>query len=77
METAVQITLRGMAQSLTALKMDVAWVRERLPVERPELTGRLATMQALHDDTVTATRRIAADLRPLMLDDLGLIPADA
>ena len=27
------------------------------------------------DQTVAATRRIAADLRPLMLDDLGLVPA--
>ena len=27
------------------------------------------------EETVAATRRIAADLRPLMLDDLGLVPA--
>jgi signal transduction histidine kinase len=32
-------------------------------------------METLLDTTVTATRRIAADLRPLMLDDLGLLPA--
>ena len=32
-------------------------------------------MQALVDATVAATRRIAADLRPLLLDDLGLVPA--
>jgi two-component system, NarL family, sensor histidine kinase UhpB len=29
-------------------------------------------MQSVLDSTVVATRRIAADLRPLMLDDLGL-----
>jgi two-component system, NarL family, sensor histidine kinase UhpB len=29
-------------------------------------------MQKVLDSTVVATRRIAADLRPLMLDDLGL-----
>ena len=32
-------------------------------------------MGRLLDQTVTATRRISADLRPLMLDDLGLIDA--
>jgi two-component system sensor histidine kinase UhpB len=32
-------------------------------------------MEALLETTVAATRRISADLRPLMLDDLGLQPA--
>src|SRR5262249_36427003 len=36
---------------------------------------KLDKMEAVLDRTVAATRRIAADLRPLMLDDLGLIPA--
>ena len=32
-------------------------------------------MVAMLDASVAATRRIAADLRPLLLDDLGLMPA--
>jgi signal transduction histidine kinase len=32
-------------------------------------------METLLNETVAATRRIASDLRPLMLDDLGLLPA--
>jgi signal transduction histidine kinase len=32
-------------------------------------------MQSLLKSTVAATRRIAADLRPLLLDDLGIVPA--
>jgi DNA-binding NarL/FixJ family response regulator len=32
-------------------------------------------MRRLIDATVASVRRIAADLRPVMLDDLGLIPA--
>jgi signal transduction histidine kinase len=36
---------------------------------------KIARMQALLDSTVAATRRISADLRPLMLDDLGLAAA--
>ena len=64
-----------LAQALTALKMDATWVAEHLPAGQNALAGKLATMQAMLDGTVAATRRISADLRPLMLDDLGLVPA--
>ncbi len=64
-----------LAQALTALKMDATWVAERLPPAEKALAGKLAAMQAMLDSTVAATRRISADLRPLMLDDLGLVPA--
>jgi len=64
-----------LGQSLTALKMDVAWMLGNLSQGSPTLTEKLSTMQAQLDATVAATRRISADLRPLMLDDLGLIPA--
>ena len=61
--------------ALTALKMDAAWLRERLPAGSADLEKKLASMQLLLDQTVAATRRISADLRPMMLDDLGLAPA--
>lgn len=63
-----------LAQSLTALKMDTDWVRGNL--DRPaDAAPRLAAMLRLLDDAVASTRRIAADLRPLVLDDLGLASA--
>jgi PAS domain S-box-containing protein len=65
-----------LGQLLTALKMDLGWLRERLPAD-PELAARTAEMGALLDRTVGSTRRISADLRPLMLDDLGLADAAA
>jgi hypothetical protein len=64
-----------LAQSLTALKMDVTWLKERVPAERQPLVAKLESMQEMLDGTVKATRRISSDLRPLMLDDLGLLPA--
>ena len=64
-----------LGQSLTALKMDVAWLLGSLPAASPSLSEKLNAMQNQLDETVAATRRISADLRPLMLDDLGLIPA--
>ena len=62
-----------LGQLLTALKMDLAWMRERL--SGAELLAKAQEMGALLDQTVGATRRISADLRPLMLDDLGLVDA--
>jgi hypothetical protein len=64
-----------LGQSLTALQMDVAWCKQNIPPEQQVLAGKLDRMQAMLEATVAATRRIAADLRPLMLDDLGLVPA--
>jgi PAS domain S-box-containing protein len=64
-----------LAQWLTAIKMDVAWLAARLPREDGELLQRTEKMKQLVDTTVTSVRRIAADLRPVMLDDLGLEPS--
>ena len=64
-----------LGQALTALKFDVGWLRERVGGASDELGAKLATMQGVIDSTVAATRRISADLRPLMLDDLGLAAA--
>jgi PAS domain S-box-containing protein len=64
-----------LGQLLTALKMDLGWVRERLP--EGEVGSRIHEMNSVLDRTVAATRRISADLRPLMLDDLGLADAAA
>ena len=64
-----------LAQALTALKMDLNWAAARVAGRDGVLLTKIAAMQTMLDGTVAATRRIAADLRPLMLDDLGLVPA--
>lgn len=63
-----------LAQSLTALKMDTIWLRDHVPGDA-QAQAKLAQMLALLDGAVASVRRIAADLRPLVLDDLGLVPA--
>jgi hypothetical protein len=62
-----------LGQLLTALKMDLSWLRER--VVDGAAAPKLEEMGRLLDQTVSSTRRISADLRPLMLDDLGLADA--
>jgi PAS domain S-box-containing protein len=63
-----------LAQSLTAAKMDAIWLRDHMP-DDAEAQSKLTVMLQMLDTCVAATRRIAADLRPLVLDDLGLVPA--
>jgi len=64
-----------LAQWLTAIKMDVSWLSSRLPRDEAQLLARVEKMKGVVDTAVAAVRRIAADLRPVMLDDLGLVPA--
>jgi hypothetical protein len=64
-----------LGQSLTALKIDVGWMKDQLGDKDPAIAQKLASMHLLLDGTVAATRRISADLRPLVLDDLGLAAA--
>ena len=61
-----------LGQVLTALKMDVELFRAKIPHDRADLAEHAASMNRLLDSTVATTRRISSDLRPLVLDDLGL-----
>jgi len=55
---------------LTRLKMEVCGIGERLP--RGIRETRIVTMTDLIDQMVVSIRNIASELRPLILDDLGL-----
>lgn len=63
-----------LGQQLTGLKMDVSWISKKIG-DDPSVRNRISTMLLLIDDTVKTVRRIASDLRPGILDDLGLIAA--
>jgi len=58
-------------QSLSVLKMDLAWLARRLPEGSAEVE-RISEMVALVDSSIALIRRIATELRPNLLDDLGL-----
>ncbi|MPW22574.1 PAS domain S-box protein [Paraburkholderia sp. CNPSo 3157] len=70
-----------LGQQLTALKMDLSALEQVLSVDSEagsldgNVTDQLRRMRRMIDSTVASVRRIAADLRPVMLDDLGLVPA--
>jgi len=64
-----------LGQALTALKMDVHWLRRRLPGEKQSLIDKTNVMSKLIDRTVKSVKRIYAELRPGLLDDFGLSAA--
>ena len=74
-----------LGQALTSLKIDLSWMDKRLKgwfaEQHPagvgasfgdELHQRARAMIALTEDTIHTVRRIATQLRPSLLDDLGL-----
>lgn len=63
-----------LGQALTGLKMDLSWFAARLP-NQPLLQEKSVAMVKLIDSTVNAVRRISTELRPAILDSLGLIAA--
>lgn len=61
--------------NLTALKMDIFWLERRLPAEMEAAREKVGSMSDLVDASVHAVRRIVTELRPTVLDDLGLLAA--
>jgi len=64
-----------LGQTLTALKMDISWMKKNPGMTEEIRTEKINTMLGLTDSTIQTVKRIATELRPGILDDLGLIPA--
>ena len=64
-----------LGQQLTGLKMDISWLNRRLKNQDAEVQQKITETILLIDTTVKTVRRIATELRPSILDDLGLLAA--
>ena len=67
-------------QALTGLKFDLAWLNRKLSqapafTDGGDLQHKVHTMSGSVDRLLDSVRATAAALRPVMLDDLGLVPA--
>jgi signal transduction histidine kinase/putative methionine-R-sulfoxide reductase with GAF domain len=62
-------------QALTALKIDLSWLTKRLPADKPSLAQKASAMSDVIDSTIQTVRRVVTELRPGLLDDLGLAAA--
>ena len=60
--------------NLTAIKIDMLWLAERVGSSDPKVRAKLTALEGLVDQTAEAITRIGSDLRPGILD-LGLVAA--
>ena len=61
-----------LGQALVALNLDLHWLMQHAPPEEAAVREKAAGMRSLIQSTAAAVQRIVEELRPIMLDDLGL-----
>jgi signal transduction histidine kinase len=64
-----------LGQALTSCKLDLSLLANKLPTNQPSLKEKAKALSAHMDATIQTVRRIATELRPGILDHLGLIAA--
>ena len=64
-----------MGATLAALKMRIGWLASKLPGALPELTGEVKHLSELVSDGIRTMRKVVSELRPNLLDDVGLAEA--
>jgi len=62
-----------LGQTLTVLKMDLSWLKKRL--DQGSLLNKTESMSQLINSTIQTVKKISTELRPGLLDDLGLAAA--
>lgn len=64
-----------LGQALTSCKLDLSWLASKLPKDLKALSEKTQALLAHIDSTINTVRRIATELRPGVLDHLGLVAA--
>lgn len=64
-----------LGQMLTGLKIDLSWLAKGLSTEQESLLEKTKSMSKLVDTTIQTVKKIATELRPGVLDDLGISAA--
>lgn len=64
-----------LGHTLTALKLDISWLSRGLNKEQTPLIEKIKSMSNLIDDGIHTLQRMATELRPSVLDNLGLTSA--
>lgn len=63
----------GLGQLLTGLKMDLQWISKKWPAESEILRKKFNSMRDIIDTSVKEVQKLSIQLRPKMLDELGLL----
>jgi PAS domain S-box-containing protein len=61
-----------LGQKLTALKMNLSWLRKRIGVQSALVTDKLDEVEQIIKSSIGTVQKISSDLRPAILYELGL-----
>ncbi len=64
-----------LGQHLTALIMDLSWVKNKLRRDQDPLKIKAGAMSELINSMIQTVKKLSARLRPAILDDLGIVAA--
>jgi len=64
-----------LGQQLTGVKMDISWIKRNLGIRDEKVNAKIISALELVDGAITTVRKIATELRPSILDDLGVSEA--
>lgn len=64
-----------LGQQLTGMKMYISWLSKKIAPQENDIKEKFGATMQLIEDTIKSVRKISMDLRPSMLDDLGLMAA--
>jgi signal transduction histidine kinase len=64
-----------LGQQLTVLKLDISWMRKKISGKEEMIQQKITELLSTVDNTIKTVRRISTELRPSVLDDLGLVAA--
>ena len=63
-----------LGQQLTVMKMDISWMKKKINAgDAAAVPPKMDELMEILDGTVASVRRISTELRPSLLDDIGLI----
>lgn len=62
-----------LGQQLSVLKYDFGWIYSELGNAEPTIAKKINGIKQLLDNAINTIRRLSSDIRPSMLDDMGLI----
>ncbi len=63
-----------LGQSLTAINLEIMWISKKHASD-PDIVERMYNLSGIVENTIGTVRKISSDLRPRLLDQLGILPA--
>ena len=64
-----------LGQKLTALNLEIAWIKGRIGVQSQAVREKLNEMNLMINEAIDSVREVSSFLRPQILFELGIVPA--